>query len=304
MTITIDCSCGTSFEVELDPAAGPVSAPVGCPQCGTDAAESLNAALAASAPPGPAAATADATETPALPAHCAQHPDQPVEMFCFVCKKPMCATCMENHGFVCSPYCRQQARDQGLVIPTYEREQTTVRRRQRVRGRLIGSGITVLVVVLIIAWVWWRQVGRKPRPVFTLELGGADYGARAQFLGAEQVLYRGDQRLALYDARDGTKLWSTEAPQYHQARLLRVTDTDLWLSVARSIVRLDRGTGEQAASWPLDRPALRYDVSDRGLLVVMAGTTNTQRQLTWLRLADGKILSQATTILVPPPAPP
>jgi hypothetical protein len=126
MKITIECHCGQSYEAEFEPVAGRAPNPIVCPGCGTEATESVNATLR----PRPQLRKAEPVEpvpspTPPVvaeaavevPAHCFRHTDKPVAMFCFLCKKPMCGECMELYGLVCSPYCRQQAKAQGLEIP-------------------------------------------------------------------------------------------------------------------------------------------------------------------------------------------
>ena len=131
MNVKVQCQCGTRFEFEIEPVNERMPMPIHCPACNADATDLANAVikeqLAAAAAPVVApvatlrvsksthtahapAATAYAAPAldPGMP-HCHRHPSESAVETCRVCGKLMCAKCMEQFGYVCSAYCRQQA---------------------------------------------------------------------------------------------------------------------------------------------------------------------------------------------------
>lgn len=108
MNITIECSCGTPYEIEID---SPLTEPVLCPACGADATELVNQQFVSE----------DVL-------YCSRHSDHPAEEVCIACGKPICQLCMQLSGYVCSPLCRLRAENEGMDIPEYSGQAEVVAR--------------------------------------------------------------------------------------------------------------------------------------------------------------------------------
>ncbi len=322
MKITIECHCGQRYDAEFEPAAGRVPQPITCPGCGTDATATINDALApvpAAAPPRPPLRKAEPVPTTAspapvaaeAPARCFRHPDQPVEVFCFVCKKPMCAACMELYGFVCSPYCRRQAKERGLEIPEYEKQRDVVARQQQKHGKRVALAATLGVVALGGLWLWYAFWGSQPHVTHTFDLGQGE-AQFCQFVGPHQLLVANGTRVALFDTGRYRPLWKTDAPgaagRAEPGAGPFVTPQRVWVQRGPALIQIDRATGQTKATVSVPGQIRRVAQHATSLVVESADNLLAQRpanqeHLTYIDLATGKAASQVVTILIPPPPP-
>ncbi len=333
MKISIECNCGEKYDTEFEPVNGLAPNPIICPNCGTDATESINAALQPPAAPPPrpplrkaepvpetgppplppmprttvappvlAAPAPAAVETVAeVPTHCFRHTDKPVEMLCFVCKKPMCTECMEMYGFVCSPYCRRQAKEKGMEIPEYNKQRDVVARKSRTREKFIALGVGVAILALLGGWIWYEFWGSKPHVVRTVDLGqdGASY---CRFIGPNQLLVAGARKITLYDTGAGKARWSTTSAETREEDYwgglggVFVTPEDIWLQRGQVLVRLDRQTGTEKGKVAVEGVINRVTQTESALVAHSPAGLH-QTRLTHIDLASGQAKTDVANML-------
>jgi hypothetical protein len=228
MKLTLSCACGAQYEVEFEPVDGRAPGVVQCPDCGREATGEVNAlaaqqAVAAPAEPRPriglrrASAPGEAAETAAsgaVPKFCHRHPHEPVEVLCFVCRKPICKQCMRKTGFVCSPFCREHAIARQIVVPVYEGMDTLVAEKQDRSVRRMVLTMLGACAVALAGFVWLRTWGSYPRVAYSISLPEDDERTQARFVGPHHLLVATSGTLSLHDARSGRALWSRDISAY------------------------------------------------------------------------------------------
>jgi len=141
---------------------------------------------------------------------CARHGGQPAVEFCRVCRKPMCAKCMELFGYVCSPLCKQKAELGGLKLPQFAGQRDLVQRRFWRKVNFASAGIGAFAVFLLAVWFWFEWFGQKPKPVFSVRFAEPSYSGQTAFAGADQIVFLHGGTLARHDMKAGKEIWSRE----------------------------------------------------------------------------------------------
>lgn len=313
MNITIECHCGETYTAEFEPVDGAAPEPICCPRCGTDATESVNQTLRPPPPPPPVSAPPEEVSPPAaaepaaaeMPRQCYRHSDQPVAMFCFVCKRPICTLCMEHYGFVCSPYCQQQARESGREIPEYEQQRDVVVRKSRRREALAFLGAGLLLLAVIGGWVWYRFWATQPSIVSTVDLG-QERATDCRFIGPGQLLVTSARKITLLDVAARTTLWTATSPagddedHWGEPTPVVVTDRDVWLHRGAAFLQLDRQTGREKARHTV-AGEIESVTPTPAALVIRSTAGPAQARLTRIDLATGHAQTELADILVVAP---
>jgi outer membrane protein assembly factor BamB len=167
----------------------------------------------AHAQPEPTAPVAEATTTStatARPKPCAKHPTQTAHEKCVVCGKPICPSCMELFGYVCSPLCKARADSHGIEIPFYE-NQKSVREAKQWRKLAIGGGaIGIVIAGLVGAWIWYEWFGSRPKPVFSVHFQDKVHSGASRLCPSDQLVFLRGGTLARYDIKAQKEIWSRE----------------------------------------------------------------------------------------------
>jgi hypothetical protein len=208
--------------------------PINCPACGADATSLANAVIQPqlNASSAPAAGLRVSKSTHAAPAatqtmhaapapdpsvlHCHRHPSEPAVETCRVCGKPICAKCMEQFGYVCSVYCRQQAEQKRMAVPACARQKNVVAARSFAIARVVTVAIVMLGVLAVGFWGWYTWVGRNPKVVFSLPIPKTDLNSDQPSPPAEyyQLIAPGEllaikaRHVSLFDIREQHQIWS------------------------------------------------------------------------------------------------
>lgn len=344
MDVKILCVCGTKFAFEADPADNPLAGPIPCPACGADATATANDILTKALPPAPppdsasqpspspsprsavrvrvgpppaqpaapptptaapapaAAANAD-SEVPSVP-RCAKHPAETAVAECAVCGKPMCHDCLDQFGFVCSIYCRQQADQRQIQVPLYAGQKQQVRTRERKKELRILAAIPVLLTILGAAYAWYLCYGSRPHARWIVKPGANARFTFADWIDDARVVALSSDHLTLYQAGTGKVLWQTSLPPEagpKSSRTLpaRVVGDALWTVQANRVARFDLATGQRKSEVPLPQPAEEWRWSDQGLLVISATASNLV-PLTWVEFSNGQARAEFVRSLEPP----
>jgi hypothetical protein len=217
----------------------PVQAPAPAPRVATVRQAAAPAAPAASQPPAPAtqaglriskphAAPAPAPAAASAPAAtvaapdegaprlCPKHKKEPAFESCVVCGKPICPKCMEQFGYLCSVYCKSQAASKRIYVPAYAHQKSAVEERSRGVGKLITTGVVLLLLSLAGAWIWYTFWGREPKVVYSLLLPKSDSSLRSsmrsddfyELIGPDELLTIKNQQVSLMNVSESKSLWT------------------------------------------------------------------------------------------------
>ncbi|HEX4646877.1 MAG TPA: B-box zinc finger protein, partial [Verrucomicrobiae bacterium] len=128
------------------PASSHAPAPAVTPQASAETAQ-----------PAPASVASEAASP-----LCPRHKTEPALETCRVCGKPICPKCMEQFGYVCSVYCRQQAARRQIEVPVYAHQTSVVTARSSMMARRLVFASIGLVVLLTGLWIWYTWFARNP----------------------------------------------------------------------------------------------------------------------------------------------
>jgi|SRR5579859_3324900 len=209
------------------PAAPPGAAapsPIGVPRASGGALRiskpPSSHAPAPAVPPdsGETAQTAAPVSAEAAPSLCPRHKTEPAHETCRVCGKPICPKCMEQFGYVCSVYCRQQAARRQIEVPVYAHQKSVVTARSSMMARRMVFASIAMVVLLAGLWIWYTWFARNPKLVYSIAIAKPDYelGNKPAFLpedfyqliGPGRLLSIKNKRLAVFDVAQQKELWS------------------------------------------------------------------------------------------------
>ena len=229
MKIKVQCPCQTRFEFEVEPVQGRMPVIINCPTCGADATDLANALIQQQSAAAPAsglrishsthAATAPtATVDDAEPVGqlCAKHKTEPAAEVCCVCGKPICLKCMEQFGYVCSVYCRQQATQKRIYVPVYAHQKSVVADKSYVLAKRITYAVTAVAVLLLGFWFWYAWFARNYKIVYSLPIPKRDVDLGKSFkpdefyqlIGPGQLLSVKNKQVSLFDLAQQKLLWS------------------------------------------------------------------------------------------------
>ncbi|MDB6021530.1 MAG: Pyrrolo-quinoline quinone [Pedosphaera sp.] len=361
MIIKVQCPCGSRFEFEVEPVGGRMPMAIACPTCGADATELANAVIqqkigsppvpvpvpvpapasglriARSHVPAPVAvpvaqaAPASSESAPESAAQlCPKHKTETAVETCCVCGKAICLKCMEQFGYVCSVYCRQQATAKRIYVPVYAQQKSVIAGRTSVMGKRIAIAVSMLVVVVLGVWFWYAWFARNPKIVYSLPIPKPDpTSVKANFsrpeeyyqlIGPGQLLAVKNKQLSLFDVVEGRQIWAaplrSEAEQtaskaargtdaaddvYFEMPRIVVTTNDVWAAFSDQLARFDRQTGSRKEAAIKDK-ILHLSINADSILVV-AGTRGVHETLSKIRLPVGDVQTEDLVTAPPPKTP-
>ena len=325
MKIVVECSCQVPYEFEIEPVDGQMPGPVLCPTCGADGTEYANWVIqdtlareqAAETPPPDEQAEATDEAAPGLPKFCHIHKDQPVEAFCFACKKPICLKCMKQSGYFCGPYCRTRAEEAGMDIPVYEGQERLVRAREYTNTTRIGTIILLLLVGLFVTYEWYTLFGQKPSVKFSMPLAKNEPLTHAQFLSNHELLLVSPDKVSVYDFQKNQPVWSKSLAPYRSTpppapnppepadeagASVHVVGDNIWVTLGRTIICFDRATGAEKAKTQVEGRIQEMTFGDNAMVIVsMNGGYD--YVFTRLELPSGAPQSEQRSLPPPPPRP-
>ena len=162
---------------------------------------------------GEGAAEASAEQRPL----CNKHKNEYSVENCRVCGKPICPKCMEQFGYLCSVYCRQQAEARSIDVPVYAHQKRVIQRRSNVAFKRISILVTVLAIVFVSLWVWYAWFARNPKMVYTVTVTRANiddgrsealYNEDYFLIGPGELLFTKNRKLTLYSVPQKKELWT------------------------------------------------------------------------------------------------
>lgn len=139
---------------------------------------------------------------------CSRHHGQPAVEFCQVCRKPICAKCMELFGYVCSPLCKQKAELSGIAVPEFAGQRDVVQRRFWRKVNFVSGVVGAFVVFLLGVWFWWVWFGSTPKPVFSVRFAEPSYSGQSVFCGTDQIVFLHGGTFARHDMKARREIWS------------------------------------------------------------------------------------------------
>lgn len=136
---------------------------------------------------------------------------------CRVCNKPMCLKCMEQFGYVCSVYCRQQATAKRIYIPPYANQKSVVVGRTNAIVKYATYAGVFLACALFGLWIWYTWFARAPKIVYSLPIPKTNEESRRgsfrpdesyHLIAPGQLLSIKGKQIALYDIPEQKQIWS------------------------------------------------------------------------------------------------
>lgn len=339
MEIKINCICDTRFAFEIEPEDGRMPMQLDCPNCGADCTEQANEFIAQhstptnlvpTVPAGPVRvslsgvkAAAPTQEAPATDVPmCNKHKLTPAASECFYCQKAICTECLEAFGYFCSVYCQHQARERGMQAPVYEFQRSVQRKREWGRMNQIISCIGAAFVLFIVAWGWYEFSGSKPSVALKMPFETKNGVGSARLLSTDDLMILDGTKVTRYSLKADKEQWAIKLPGAapkaapKSAGVFDFDDepayggggetawqlagTDVWLAVPGNLHRLDFGNGTVKSSVALPTPVEQLELNDKSLLAI-ADSEGTQKTLSRVNLADGKLTSETWTDRQAPP---
>jgi hypothetical protein len=330
MEVKVLCPCGTKFAFDVEPVDGQMPEPVACPACGADSTAAANAviqqalasvvparvatsppvrigapSLPGTVPPGPAPVES-AGDAEAAVTRCAKHPREVAAAECTVCGKPICQLCLDQFGLLCSVYCKQQAEQRNLVVPSFTGRRMRERAREhRQQNRFVlAVGLTVLAVIG--SWAWYTFHASQPRLAFRLEASKSQPFVHAQWFRDTQLLSATRTRISLHTA-GGREVWSTMLKPEENLLgpetgvLIRVTGDTFWAAQTGRVAQYDLATGQRKRDVALP-PDLSEVLWDTGGLTVVASPARGPVTLTRVDLKAGQTQTETVRAATPAPA--
>ncbi|HEU5125873.1 MAG TPA: PQQ-binding-like beta-propeller repeat protein [Verrucomicrobiae bacterium] len=222
------CPCGAKFAVDVTPEMAQTPVQFICPSCGLDssaavnelirqeqetvgAASAIQPQVAAAGKPGLQIARSHSSSTTAPPPPetevCGKHREA-IQQHCLICRKPMCAKCIELFGFVCSAFCKAKAEAQKIHLPEHAGKKSVIEARVwRKVGRAVAA-VGVVVALLVGAWIWYAWFGSHPKPFFSVKFPDNLGSGQSVFCGDNQLLFRHELVLSRYDLKAKKEVWS------------------------------------------------------------------------------------------------
>jgi hypothetical protein len=315
--IKVLCPCGTKFAFEVEPVDGQMPEAAACPACGADSTAAANAVIrqalaggtaptpvakaapvrigapplpsAVSAGPPPAAAVAEAE--PAI-TRCPKHPQEIAVAECAVCGKPICQVCLDQFGFLCSVYCKQQAEQRNLVVPSFTGRKTRERARERRQQSYLLYGIGLALVAVLGGWAWYAFYASQPRLAFRLEASKSQPFLHAQWVHDRQLLAASSTKITLHSP-GGHETWSTILkPDERLATpgagaVIRVTGDTFWAVQTGHAVQYDLTTGQRKRDVAIPT-GISTVLWSEGALMVEASPARGAATLTRVDLGSGQ----------------
>lgn len=348
MTIKVQCACGTRFAFDVEPVKNRMPVRVNCPSCGADGTTAANEFIAQElAPPADPAPRIRITGTPpaivapreeagpptqeageATPAevtaqeieHCPKHRQEIAVEHCYVCGKPICVSCMQQFGYLCSVYCQSQAKQRNIPVPVFAGQKFVAEANEWRKVKLVSFGIAAGVVLLLGVYIWYITIGSKPRTLYTLATSKADRPVLPTLISPSEMVVLRSGKLALIDVEHGKELWSVAlsnakpAPAAFQknslfdfddeppAPKMQVIGDDIWVSLAGRIARFDRKTGKAKSEVPING-AIREIEFTPSSIVAVSEDPSRQRTVTRIELPSGNVRSDVVTAGLPARSP-
>lgn len=214
--ITIECSCGTVFEVPNEEEASRLA----CPGCGTLAADLL--ALAASQSGGQPAEPVT-TEQVFIP--CGNHPDQRATHNCLNCAKPLCMDCVRARGYFCSDACRDTVKAQTPTMTDKAHDAELEAFGAKVDN--IGSSVagvlrklvvpTVVIIVAVIGFATYKKFfGPRGRLTATMGISSRVAQFKVKAIAPDRAIVQANDELFLADLSNQKRVWTVSLPKFEK----------------------------------------------------------------------------------------
>ena len=149
---------------------------------------------------------------------CNKHQTRPAADSCRMCGKAICLTCMEQFGYLCSVYCREQAEATGKKIPRYKLQRRGIDDKRVIKAQRTAMAVAAFIVLFLGVWFWYAWFARNPKVVYSVPEIAQDPNSDKpwrpaeyfQLIGPGQLLSVKSKRLNLYDVVQDKLMWSAQ----------------------------------------------------------------------------------------------
>lgn len=227
---------------------------------------------------------------------------------------------MAQFGYLCSPYCQEQARRKELPVPVYAGQKSVMWKKEVQTGNRFVASLAVaagLAVVALGVYKFWLS---RPKVAFTFATSKAVPFVHAEFLGADRILAATAQRVSVREWQSDREVWSfaltppagaastpaggpgggiadsaTSLASPGDAQV-RVVNGDVWVANHSTVVRLDAASGSKKAEVKLPSGVDQISMNDDGVTAV-ASAGEWQRHVTRVDFKTGQ--STADVVKIP-----
>lgn len=244
---------------------------------------------------------------------------------------------MEQFGYVCGVYCRQQATARRIYIPVYANQKTVVAGKAQAKIKAIAAAVAVLVIALLGVWFWYAWFARNPKVVYSIQFPKADLNNPRSFsrpdefyqlIGPAQLLSIKSRQVSLFDVNEQHTIWSAplssgaekaaaksdpdsdsamsddEEGGYYGSPHVVATSNDVWVAISDHLARFDRQTGSPKSTG-IKEKILNISVRPDSIFVV-SGERRKHEILANISLPDGNVETEEVNFVTnaPPKAKP
>lgn len=136
---------------------------------------------------------------------------------------------MEQFGYVCSVYCRQQATAKRIYIPPYAHQKSVVEGRSNALAKYITYGAVALIFLLFGFWIWYTWFARAPKVVYALSIPKPNLETRRSFrpeefyqlIGPNELLSIKNKQMTLQDLTEQNQIWSVALESQAEASAIK-----------------------------------------------------------------------------------
>jgi len=172
---------------------------------------------------------------------------------------------MEQFGYICSAFCRNQAVEQRLQIPACPRQKSLADAKEHaalIRWSLAGFAAACVIAGL---WIWYAWFGVALKLAYSYHFAGKAAGSRiCRLVGPGRVLFLAGGKLELFDARRQKEVWSVAVAKEPE---IDVEEIMAKLASTNKTVAAAGSKAEEAARQALESIAASSEFAETALLV-------------------------------------
>lgn len=165
---------------------------------------------------------------------------------------------MEQFGYVCSVYCRQQATTKRIYVPVYKHQKSVIQSDSQAMGKRITFAVVALSIVFMGLWIWYSWFARDPKVVYSLVIPKNDSTVLRDtkpdeyysLIGPNQLLAVKNKKLILMDVLEQRQLWSARLQSEAEEAAVKAAREKNERIIKMTPKHIDTDTGFDLTKYP------------------------------------------------------